>query len=77
MSKRDLDAEIGTVTHDEAEELALVLIDKAFGNAEKPGRRFRASIPVHCQDTDVRMMAYIRQQRAAAKARGPHGDDGT
>lgn len=65
---RDLDAEIGEVTHDEAEQLALACIDAAFNNSPRAdGRRFRASIPVNPrEDTDVRLMAYIRQQRAKA-----------
>jgi hypothetical protein len=68
---RNLDEEIGTITHEEAEQLALVMIDKCFNNPEKPGRRWQASIPVSAQDTDVRLMAYIKQQ----KARGiPPGD---
>jgi len=67
---RNLDEEIGTVTHEEAQQLALCLIDKCFNNPEKPGRRWQASIPVSPQDTDVRMMAYIRQQKALAESRG-------
>lgn len=60
---RDLDAEIGEVTHDEAEQIALAYIDVAFNNPPKQGRRVAHSIPVSARDTDVRLMAYIRQQR--------------
>jgi hypothetical protein len=65
-ANRDIDAEIGTVTHEEAEQLALAYIDKAFNNPEKPGRRVRHSIPANPrEDSDLRLMAYIRQRRAA------------
>ena len=58
------------VTHDEAEQLALCLIDRAFNNAEKPQRRFRASIPANPrEDTDLRLMAYIKQRRREASHR--------
>lgn len=60
------------VTHDEAEQLALACIDKVYGNPEKPGRRWRASIPANPrEDTDLRLMAYIRQQRAKGERRAP------
>lgn len=60
---RDLAAEIGEVTHDEAEQLALAYIDVAFNNPPKLERRVQHSIPVRASDTDVRLMHYIRQQR--------------
>jgi hypothetical protein len=63
---RNTSKETGPITHDEAEQLALACIDAAFGNAPlADGRRFRASIPVDPRtDTDIRLMAYIKQQRA-------------
>lgn len=76
MSTDDLDERIGIVTHDEAAQLALTLIDKAFGNPEKPGRRWQASIPADPRrDTDIRMMAYIWQQKAKAFSEPPPSVD--
>lgn len=61
----DLDKRVGHVSHDEAELLAMAYIDKAFNNPENPGRRVRHSIPANPrEDSDLRLMAYIRQQRA-------------
>lgn len=52
------------VSHEEAERIALAYIDKAFNNPEKPDRRVRHSIPANPrEDTDLRLMAYIKQQR--------------
>jgi hypothetical protein len=59
--------ETGEVSHDEAEQIALAYVDHAFGNPEKPGRRIRHCIPANPrEDTDIRLMAYIKQQRQQA-----------
>jgi hypothetical protein len=61
--------EAGEMTHDEAEQIALAYIDKAFNNPEKLGRRIRHSIPANPrEDTDLRLMAYIEQQRGSQAA---------
>lgn len=51
------------ITHDEAAKLALTFINHFFNN---PGRdKPQASIPADpSRDTDIRLMAYIRQQKA-------------
>lgn len=65
---RDAHQEAGPISHDEAAEIALAYIDKAFGNKEKPGRRVLHCIPANPKtDTDLRLMAYIAQQRAKDK----------
>lgn len=67
MTTRNIHEEAGPISHDEAESIAMAYIDKAFGNPEKPGRRVRHCIPANPrEDTDIRLMAYIKQQRAAA-----------
>ena len=45
--QKSLDERIGAVTHEEAEQLALALIGKCFGNPERDGIRWHASIPVN------------------------------
>lgn len=56
--------EAQVISHEEAEQIALAYIDKAFNNPEKPERRLRHSIPANPrEDTDLRLMAYIKQQR--------------
>jgi hypothetical protein len=61
--------EAGPISHDEAESIALAYIDHAFGNPEKPGRRVKHCIPADPRsDTDIRLMAYIKQQRAVGQS---------
>lgn len=63
MSKRSAEL-CGPVSHDEAERIAMGYIDHAFGNPEKYERRVTHSIPAnHARDSDLRLTAYIEQQR--------------
>ncbi len=63
------DGKCGMVSHDEAEQILQRFIDKAFGNR---GERPRFSIPAnHRYDDDLRLGAYIDQQRAREEASRP------
>lgn len=64
------DGQCGMVSHDEAKDIALAYIDKAFNNPERPGRvRIRHTIPASYRDnTDLRLCAYIDQQKRQASA---------
>lgn len=53
------------ITHEEALEAALALIDHYFGNTHN-GRRVQTSIPLRHNDTDHVLVSYIMQQRIAA-----------
>lgn len=78
MTARDPYTEAGPISHDEATELALAYIDKAFNNPPHPsGRRVLHSIPANPRtDSDLRLMAYIRQQRAKDAVRGTPAREG-
>lgn len=66
MSKNSAE-HCGAVSHDEALNIAMGYIDRCFGNPEKPERRITHSIPAnHRRDSDLRLTAYIEQQRQAA-----------
>jgi hypothetical protein len=47
------------ITHEEARQAILALVDEHFNNEK---RRTQFSIPAQEDDTDVLLMAYIRQQ---------------
>lgn len=54
----------GPISHDEANNIAMGYIDHCFGNKEKPERRITHSIPANPRrDSDLRLTAYIDQQR--------------
>lgn len=56
----------GPISHDEALQIAKRFIDGHFGN---PGDHPRASIPADpSRDDDIRLIAYIDQQRASHSA---------
>lgn len=61
------------VTHGEAERIAQAYIDHAFRNDQRDvfvGMRIRHSIPADEErDTDIRLHAYIQQQKEAEKSR--------
>ena len=59
-------ADVKPVSHDEADQIAQRFIDYFFGNkAETP----RVSIPARPDyDDDLRLTAYIEQQRSAARS---------
>jgi hypothetical protein len=69
VSKQSAD-KCGPVSHDEALNIAMGYIDHCFGNPEKPERRITHSIPAnHARDSDLRLTAYIEQQRQKDEAR--------
>lgn len=65
---KDLDALCGTVTHDEAEEAVHRMIASHFNKIDT--EHMRASIPANPKrDDDLRVLAYIQQQRKASAKR--------
>jgi hypothetical protein len=62
MSSKSTSELCGPVSHDEAQEIALRFVDGHFGNDNE---RPRVSIPANPRrDDDLRLLAYIEQQRA-------------
>jgi len=61
------------VSHDEARDAAIDLINSHFGNESRKGGGVLISIPAAADNTDILLMDYIKQQRAIA-SQGNHND---